>query len=185
MFKKILIVVSDHHASMQAIRQGVEVARCNDGEVLFFHLLPNFDMAPMGMDSVLVPPSLEYEKEMRAEASALLRKASSIAEEAGVMSFRSMGCGGASGEAQCIALVAEKRGCQLIVVGTDSRNAVIRLIGGDIVPGLISKAKVPILVCHAKESKSKSNRRTRVSRLKGRGLGLRQQAQTHVHVGNE
>lgn len=63
----------------------------------------------MGMDSVLVPPSLEYEKEMRAEASALLRKASSIAEEAGVMSFRSMGCGGASGEAH-IALVGGKTG---------------------------------------------------------------------------
>ncbi len=185
MFKKILVVVSDHPASMQAIRQGVEVARCNDGEIIFFHLLPNFGMVPMGMDTVLVPPSLEYEKAARAEASALLRKASSIAEEAGVMSFRSMRCVGASGDAQCITLVAEKRGCQLIVVGTDSRNAVIRLIGGDIVPGLISHAKVPILVCHAKDSRPKSTRRTRVSAEKSRSFGLRQQGEMHIHVGNE
>jgi nucleotide-binding universal stress UspA family protein len=152
MFKKILVVVDDQPASMQAIRQGVEVARGNCGEILFFHLLPNFNSSPVAMHEAVVPRSMEHERVIRAEASALLRKASSIAEAAGVLSFRSMGSSGSNSEAKCIADVAEKRGSQLIVVATDSRNALVRLMGRSIVPSLISSAKVPVLVCQAQES---------------------------------
>ena len=162
MFNKILVLVDGQPASMQAIRQGVEVARCNSSEILFFHLLPNFNNLPDQTYEVVVPRSMNYEREIRADASALLRKASSVADAAGVPSVRSMGSGGSRSEATCIADVAEKRGCQLIVVGTASRNALVRLMGSSIVPGLISSAKVPVLVCQAKTFSAKSSRRTRV-----------------------
>lgn len=55
--------------------------------------------------------------------------------------------GSGKSDAECVAEVAVKRQCDLIVVESESKNAVLRLIGGSIVPGLITHATVPVLVC--------------------------------------
>ena len=159
MFKKILVLIDEQAASMQAIRQGVEIARVNGGEIFFFHLLPNFDALPIAMHEAVVPRLLDYEREIRREASEILQTASAMAEAVGVLSFSSMGSGGSSSDAQCVADIAEKRRCDLIVVATDCRNALVRLVGRSIVPGLISMAKMPVLVCQFGDSDSTSPRR--------------------------
>lgn len=163
MFHKILILVDEHPASMQAVRQGVEVARVNGSEILFFHLLPHFPSLQVGMQDAVVPLPNGYEQTMRENASHLLQQASALAEAAGVPSRRSMGSGVGGSEAQWVSDVATKRHCELIVVGSESRNAVVRLIGGSIVPGLISSAKVPVLVCQAREPGRKGLRRRALS----------------------
>ena len=185
MFKKILILVDDQPASMQAIRHGVEVARVNRAEILFFHLLPNFETLPVAMHEAVVPSSVEYEREVRGEASAVLHKASSMAEAAGVLSLRAMGTGGKRTDAECVADVAEKRRCELIVVGTDSRNAVIRLISKDIVPGLISRSKVPVLVCHSKAPSGKTVHRPPFKQSSNRELRTTVKGDRHAHTINE
>lgn len=78
-------------------------------------------------------------------ASRALAAASALAERYGIHNHRAMGQG--EDEAHCVAEAASKRHCDLIVVGTEERNAVMRLLSGSIVPGLISAAKVPILIC--------------------------------------
>lgn len=162
MFKKILVLVDDQPASLQAIRQGVELARVNNGEILFFHLLPNFDLLPVAMHDGIAPRPKDYEQATRSEASALLHRASAMAEAAGVYSARSMGSSGAQTQAMCVAEVADKRRCELIVVGSSSRNALVRLIGGSIIPGLISCAWVPVLVCQTRDASGKTKRRKKV-----------------------
>lgn len=185
MFKKILVLIDGQPASMQAIRQGVEVARCNGSEILFFHILPNFNRLPNPTLEAAVPRSVEYEREVRADASKLLRRASSLAEEAGVPSVRSMGSGGSRSEAKWFADVAEKRGCQLIVVATASRNAVVRLMGSSIVPGLISNAKVPVLVCQAEAATAKIGRRTQMKKEAIRRIEIHHQEKNNVHAIHE
>lgn len=167
MFKRILVLVDEQPVSVQAIRQGIEVARVNAGEILFFHLLRDFDSMSVGLQAALVPPSKESAQAIRSEASSLLRKASALADAANVLNSRAMGSGGAKSPAQCITDVAKQRRCDLIVVGTDSRNAVIRLIDGSIIPGLISCATVPVLVCRSSESTGKPARRLRAKPISG------------------
>lgn len=159
MFKRILVLIDEQPASMQAIRQGVEVARVNGGEIFFFHLLPSFDALPIAMHEAAVPRSLDYEREIRCDASEILKTASNMAEAVGVLSISSMGSGGSKSDAHCVADIAEKRRCELIVVATDCRNALVRLVGRSIVPGLISIAKMPVLVCQFGDPSSTSPRR--------------------------
>ncbi|GAB3190235.1 universal stress protein [Hydrogenophaga aquatica] len=159
MFKNILVVVDDKPASLLAISQGVEIARVNDGQILFFHWLPDFNGMPIGMNEATISNSLEYEREVRTEAHTVLQKASSMAKAAGVRSSRVLGTGRATNEAQCVADVADRRHCELIVVATERRNALIRLIGGSIVPGLISKAKMPVMVCQYEHKSGKRSNR--------------------------
>jgi hypothetical protein len=84
-----------------------------------------------------------------------------------------------------VADVAEKRRCELIVVGSDSRNALVRLISRSIIPGLISSAKVPVLVCQTKEPSGKTAHRTRIAQPSRRKLAARQQVEQPVHARNE
>ena len=48
-----------------------------------------------------------------------------------------------------VVALAGQRGCDLILVGTEGGNAVTRLLTGSSVPGLITRAGVPVMVCHA------------------------------------
>ena len=70
------------------------------------------------------------------------------AEVAGVMSNRSMSSG--TDDALSIADAAVRHRCDLIVVATEGRNAVMRILTGSVLPGLITAATaatVPVLVC--------------------------------------
>jgi fructose/tagatose bisphosphate aldolase len=55
--------------------------------------------------------------------------------------------GGAEDDAKAIVTAAQKRRCDLIVVGSEGRNAVLRLMMGSVIPGLITAAPVPVLIC--------------------------------------
>jgi nucleotide-binding universal stress UspA family protein len=52
-----------------------------------------------------------------------------------------------------VVALAGQRSCDLIVVGTEGGNAVTRLLTGSTVPGLITRAEVPVMICHATDSR--------------------------------
>lgn len=157
MYKRILVVVDDHSIAKSAVYQAVEIARINGAELLLFFVLPSVH-TPIGNFVARVGVA-DFELQLRtmASASRSLLEASAIADAAGVRSQRAMGAG--KDRAEYVAEVASKRQCDLIVVEAESKNALLRLIGGSIVPGLITKARVPVLVC--KEYAPKSKRRVR------------------------
>jgi nucleotide-binding universal stress UspA family protein len=135
MYKKILVVVDEREISQSAIDQGIALARVHRADILFFYVLPE------GTPE-------EFQRQSSEQASQRLAAASAQAERAGVHSHRAMGTG--TDDAHCVAEAATQRHCDLIVVATEEKNAVVRLLTGSIVPGLISAATVPLLICRAK-----------------------------------
>lgn len=148
-FKRLLVVVDDQAAAQTAIRQGVELARVHRASVIFLYLLPAdpYHAFPMvgGMPVVPMLSSDEFMAQAHNTASRVLMAATAHAESWGVISTRSMVS--AADDAECVARVAVNRRCGLIVVASERKNAVVRLLTGSIVPGLITKSAVPVMVC--------------------------------------
>jgi len=144
-FKKILVVVDDEKASQSAIRHAIEMASVHRADILFFYALPSYVFPGFDIIPVADLSPDEFHKKANAQAHKMLAAASELAERAGIHSFRSISSD--TGDARGVATAARNKHCDLIVVGTESSNAVMRILNGSIVPGLISLATVPVLVC--------------------------------------
>lgn len=155
MRKKILVLVNDSAASLSAVHLGIDMAKAHRADLMLFHVLPRFEVMGLDVPDSFGVSSQDFERDSREKATLLLASASSLAEAEGVQSYRAMGY--AEDDAKCVADAATLHHCDLIVVGTDGHNALVRLLTGSIVPGLITAASVPVLVC--KESTSPVKRR--------------------------
>jgi nucleotide-binding universal stress UspA family protein len=161
MQKKILVVVDDRVVTQSAIRQAIELAKEIRAVIHFFYVLPvqvisGFDIFPV---SELSPQ--EFKNQATAHADEMLDAACELAGLSGIQSFCSIGSD--TDHAHCVSIAAEKKNCQLIVVGTEGKNAMLRILNGSIVPGLISVASVPVLVCRDMGSSGGFGRRVSVS----------------------
>ena len=147
MYKKILVVVDEREATQSAIHQAIELARIHRAVLLFLYVLPTYVYPGSDMMPTAELSQDAFAANSSAAASRALAAASALAERLGVHNHRAMGQG--EDEAHCVADAAAKRHCDLIVVATEERNAVMRLLSGSIIPGLISAATVPVLICRA------------------------------------
>ena len=148
MYRRILIVVSDRPEAQAAIRHGLELARVHVAEVFFLAVLP--PIAPAVADVAPVMPladTQEAERALRQQGDELIAKARQRADAMGVPSEGLLSAGVADAVGT-ITTTASERYCDLIVTGTEQRNAVMRILTGSVVPGLITRAPVPVLVCH-------------------------------------
>ena len=145
MYKRIMVTVDDTPNTDVAVKQGVDMARAHQAEVLFFYVLPRYVLPMVDALPVTVQSPEEFQREANDSAGKVLHAASAVAEAAGIVSHRAMGSG--VDDAHCVADAARIRHCDLIVVASERRNAVMRLITGNIIPGLITHAGVPVLVC--------------------------------------
>lgn len=155
MYQRILILLDDQVASQSAVKQGVEIARTHQAAVLFLYILPPptvpmVDM-PAGAMSAFSAQSIEkFEQQASDEASDALKAAEVVANEAGVASEKRMASGGVT--AADVVDVAVSSRCELIVVASVGSNAVVRLLTGSLIPGLITKSSVPVMVCPQHDS---------------------------------
>lgn len=145
MFKKILVVVNDSAASQAAVLGAIGLAQTHRADLMLFHVLPRFEVMGLDVPDAFAVSSSDFELHTREKGSQLLARASAEAELEGVQSFRAMGF--AENDAKCVADAAVLHHCDLIVVGTEGRNGLVRLLTGSIVPGLITAASVPVMVC--------------------------------------
>lgn len=145
MYKRIMIVVDDAPVAQAAVREGTALAAAHGAEAFYFGLPP--DLPASSVDAAGFGEAASYELVQAAVARTedLLAKAMSGAERAGVFAHRI--CSKARVGARAVAEAAQRRRCDLIVVATDERNAVMRLLNGSLVPGLITSSPVPVLVC--------------------------------------
>lgn len=147
MYRRILVVVTDQPESQAAVREGIGLAQVHGAELLFFSALPNYagpvvDLMPALPSSV----TEEAEREIRRHAERQLSEARLKADASGVRSQTLVAVG--TDPVTFITATARDRLCDLIVVGTEPRNALMRILTGSVIPGLITQAKVPVLVCH-------------------------------------
>lgn len=89
--------------------------------------------------------ALTFYREARENAERTLSAAIALAEASDVFSIKVIGT--AEHAAAYVAEEASRRRCDLIVVATEGRNALMRLLTGSIVPGLITNATMPVMVC--------------------------------------
>jgi nucleotide-binding universal stress UspA family protein len=160
MYRKILVVVDDRKVTESAIWQAIEMAKVHRADLMLFHVLPRFEVLGLDIPGSLGATPEEFEKQVTEKATARLAAASAAAESEGVHSFRAMGFG--EDDAKCVADAAALHHCDLIVVGTEGRNALVRLLMGNIVQGLITAASVPLLVCKELDETVKPGRRSKI-----------------------
>lgn len=145
MYKRILIVVDQRPVSRAAVLEGASLASAHGAEIFFFTVLPRYTM-PVGDAGIFAAvPADEFLQSAKENANRALDEAAEVAKAAGVLWHRSLGSG--DDDAKCIIDTAVQRGCDLIVVASEGRNALMRLITGSAVPGLITASPVPVLVC--------------------------------------
>lgn len=145
MYKKILVLVDEREASQAAIVQGVELAKVHRADVVFLYLLPA--QVPDAVETK--PDIVSTQKLLKVEANSLasahLLQAGDSAEMAGVRSAKAI-CP-EPGDAETIMALADRRNCDLIVIGVERRGLAPKILAGSILPDLISSADIPVLVC--------------------------------------
>ncbi|MFZ2648595.1 MAG: universal stress protein [Burkholderiaceae bacterium] len=145
MYKRILIVVGDRDADRAALKEGLALAKVHASEVLLYYVLPTYTVTAMDMPPLALVGPVEFERAVKSNAQRALASARLLAEKAGVRCRDALGTG--IDPAKTIAAAARKKACGLIVVGTQGRNALTRLLTGSVVPGLITHSSVPVLIC--------------------------------------
>lgn len=144
MYQRILIVVGADPALRPAVAEGVALAKVHGAEVVFFAVLPRYTMPVTDFPVLGVDSSDAFMKEVTHNADVDLASATAVADRAGVRSKAAKGSG--VDDASCIFEAAHEYACELIVVESTGSNALMRLIDGSVIPGLITLSTIPVLV---------------------------------------
>ena len=145
MYKKMLIVVDKRPVARAAVIEGLALAKTHDAEVIFFFAMPPYPMPLADVPPFVVVPPREYQEAAEEEADRVLSVATALAVKAGVQS--NVVKGSADDPAQGIVDAARRRRCDIIVVASAGRNAVMRMLTGSVIPALITASPIPVLVC--------------------------------------
>jgi nucleotide-binding universal stress UspA family protein len=144
MFKRIIVPVDGSETSDAAVRLALHLAADHDGEVVFMHAIElNKIVALAGPSSLDPSPAIDAACEA---GSAILARAKEAADKAGVR------CTCEMPEDQCVACVldlATKKKADAIVIGSHGRRGISRAVLGSVAEGVLRRATVPVLVCHA------------------------------------
>lgn len=150
MYHRILVVVADHPSSTVAITHGLGLAQALGAELLFAYALHHYPLAAADVAPVVTIAPDEFARRSAELGARLLGQARERAAAAGVKASALVleASSGVSG----ITELAREHSCDLIVVGAEGGNALVRLLTGSAVSGLITRAGVPVMVCHASDA---------------------------------
>lgn len=142
----MVVLESRAGAPDAAIAEGLRVAQAEQAEVVF---------VPAGQEAAEAEP----------DPASLRERALAAAERAGVAAR--VDPLDAAPSAQEIAGHAHALGCHLIVVSSEGRNAVTRLLAGSLAPRLITAAEVPVMICRDRDPGARERQATRRPRRPG------------------
>ncbi len=145
MYRRIMIVVDQRPVAQAAVTEGLALARTQDATVIFFTAMPLYPMPLADVPPFVVVPPKEYQQAADEEADKLLCAAAARAVKSGVRARVVKGAG--EDPAQSIVEAARRRRCELIVVASQGRNALLRLLTGSVIPALITASPIPVLIC--------------------------------------
>lgn len=145
MYERILIYLSDEGPSRAAIDEGLALARIHGSEVFFACVLPSFALPLADMPLATLPLPDDFEPSARRSAEALLQQAREKAQAAGIASRQEIAQG--PEDAATVLQMAQAHRCQLIVVASAGHNAVMRLLTGSVISGLVTLSPIPLLIC--------------------------------------
>ncbi|MCZ2292719.1 MAG: universal stress protein [Burkholderiales bacterium] len=150
MYHRILIVVADNPATQIAIAHGLGLARALGAEVLFAHALHSYPLAVADVAPVVTIAPDEFARQAAELGARLLAQAREQAAAAEVKASALVleGVNGVDG----LRALAREQSCDLIVIGAEGGNTLVRLLTGSATSGLVTRAGVPVLVCHAHDA---------------------------------
>jgi nucleotide-binding universal stress UspA family protein len=145
MYANILVPTDGSRLSERAEKHAAMIAQAGGGKLLLFHVIAPYQMA-IYVEGMQVP-SLPREAVLRnaaRKAGRILDIAERKAKAAKVPVSRAWAISGSPHHA--IAEIAEKRRCDLIVMGSHGRSGVSRMLLGSETQGVLPRVKIPVLV---------------------------------------
>lgn len=144
MYQRVLVVVDTEKDAQAAIIEGIALARLHEAQVQFVSVLPEcfLPVADVPVMGALSPADFMIEATRVAQRR--MAAAERLADQAGVPSACAIVEG--ANPAQGILELARSKRCDLIVVASTGRNAIMRLLNGSAIPGLITSSQIPVLV---------------------------------------
>jgi nucleotide-binding universal stress UspA family protein len=149
MYKRIMVVVDNRPITKAALFEGSNMAKQFNAEIVLFSVVPLYDITFTSMAGYVDLPTNDFDKQARATAKTVLNEAARVLENDGLRTRIAMASGTVASEV--IVEAALKNRCDMIIVATEGKNALLRLITGSVIPGLISASPVPVLVCKQKK----------------------------------
>ncbi len=157
MYERILVVVETEPAASAAVAEGLALARSHAAELVFLAARPHLPLPVAEFPMMDVESSELFLREAARQTESDLADARALADGAGIRSQVTSVPDG--DDAASIVEAAARFGCDLIVVESTGRNAVARLLGGSVIPGLITRSTVPLLIVrHAQHGTDASTR---------------------------
>ncbi|UPG88230.1 universal stress protein [Luteibacter aegosomaticola] len=143
MFQHILIATDGSDVSDRAAKQAIDLASRLGARVLALHVvpaLPAYAYFAQGIEGAIPTPD-----EASREDAECLERVQRLAKAHGVpCELRSV----VDGRPYCeIVAIAEREGCDLIVMGSHGRQGLDRLLLGSETHKVLLSTRVPVLVC--------------------------------------
>lgn len=144
MFKHILLPTDGSELSLRGVAVGARLAASCKSRVTVFHVvLPLHVNAYLA--ELLASADIDYTAQADRQAQTYLDEAAAIVAKAGSDCQRFAVCGERPGDA--IVQAAHEHACDLIVMGSHSRQGINRLLLGSETHDVIVRGDIPVLVC--------------------------------------
>lgn len=147
--RRILVILEDSDQAKTALTQALALARGQTAELLLVHVAAAAMVPVVDISSFAAGSSEQWAVENRMQSLHLLASASRVARKAGLTAHRMSLPAGTT--PMDLARFAADQACDLIVVAHQGSNALVRLLNGSPIPGLITAATVPVMICRAQE----------------------------------
>jgi nucleotide-binding universal stress UspA family protein len=145
MYKHILIPTDGSELSMRAARNAIDLAKLCNAKVTAIHVIaPYQTIAYMG--ALLAATEYAYNQEARSQAEQYLGEVRTMAEAADV----ALECEVITNQQPFEAIVnsVASKQCDLVVMGSNGRRGMTRLLLGSETHKVLLRCDVPVLVCH-------------------------------------
>jgi len=140
-FRRILYATDFSRASRPAFAKAIEIARANGAELLIAHVLPS--VGPLGAEGYVAPRV--YEEMEEAVRRGAQKRLNSFLERAKKARVRHKGLLLEGVAHEEIASAARATKADLVVVGTQGRTGLARLLLGSVASRVISTSPRPVL----------------------------------------
>ena len=166
-YRRLLVVIEERPGAQAALAEAIALAHEHEAELVIAEAPPRDLLAIGHAMSIGEVGDDTVHSELRLAAQARLAAAVERARNAGVAAETVLVDG--SDPAAELARTATAQRCDLIVVACEGRNAVVRLLSGSLVPGLITAASLPVLVCRDRAPRPSAGRPRRRRRRREEG----------------
>lgn len=143
MFKHVLLPTDGSKLSEKSVRQGIRLAKALDARVTALHVVPKFHTFTYEADMLELTRG-DYERTSAKRAGDYLRTVKKIATNAGVECDTVHTTSDRPYEE--IIKMAEKKGCDLILMASHGRHGLEGLLLGSETQKVLTHSKTPVLV---------------------------------------